>query len=137
MGEARLKSARDWLVKAQHDLAAARVLSTESDQLLDVAVYHCQQAAEKALKGFLTCRDVPFEKTHDVRLIVLRASDVNRAFDELLDDARLLTPYAHAFRYPDDLMQPSRPQFVEAFAAAERVYRFVLSVHKELDPEAS
>jgi HEPN domain len=33
---------------------------------LDTAVYHCQQAAEKALKAFLTARDIAFEKTHNL-----------------------------------------------------------------------
>ena len=31
------------------------------------ALYHCQQAAEKALKGFLAFHDHPFRRTHDLR----------------------------------------------------------------------
>lgn len=31
--------------KARHDLAAARKLASSDDPYLDVAVYHCQQAA--------------------------------------------------------------------------------------------
>ena len=30
-------------------------------------MFHCQQAAEKALKGFLTFHQRPFGKTHDLR----------------------------------------------------------------------
>jgi len=33
---------------------------------LEDALFHCQQAVEKALKGFLTWHDRPFEKTHDL-----------------------------------------------------------------------
>jgi HEPN domain-containing protein len=50
---AKLELVRNWLIKAQHDLAAARKLALSPDPYLDVAVYHCQQAAEKAIKGFL------------------------------------------------------------------------------------
>jgi HEPN domain-containing protein len=44
---------RDWLVKAKHDLQTARIVSATPDGPLDTAIYHCQQAAEKALKGWL------------------------------------------------------------------------------------
>lgn len=50
---ARQELARNWLIKAQHDLAAARKLCADPDPYLDVAIYHCQQAAEKTVKGFL------------------------------------------------------------------------------------
>ena len=67
---AKLELVRNWLIRAQHDLAAARKLATGPDPYLDVAVYHCQQAAEKAVKGFLVFHDQPFEKTHDVEVLV-------------------------------------------------------------------
>jgi hypothetical protein len=34
--------------------------------LLDVAAFHCQQAAEKLLKGFLVHASVDFGKMHDL-----------------------------------------------------------------------
>jgi HEPN domain-containing protein len=39
------------------------------DPYLDTAVYHCQQAVEKALKAFLTYHDTEFEKTHGISLV--------------------------------------------------------------------
>jgi HEPN domain-containing protein len=45
---------RAWFAKAFHDIRAAEALATASPPLSDEAVFHCQQAAEKALKGFLT-----------------------------------------------------------------------------------
>ena len=49
-----------WLTKARHDLASARLLGSGSSPVLDTAIYHCQQAAEKALKGFLLYHGEPF-----------------------------------------------------------------------------
>jgi HEPN domain-containing protein len=51
MDEAKKELVRGWLGKASHDLAAARLLGTSPLALRDVAVYYCQQAAEKALKA--------------------------------------------------------------------------------------
>ena len=67
---AKLELVRNWLTIAYHDLAAAKKLSTGSDPYFDVAVYHCQQAAEKAVKGFLVFHDQPFEKTHDIGVLI-------------------------------------------------------------------
>ena len=57
MNEAKRQLVQSWLTKAQHDLASARVLAASAEPLLDTAIYHCQQAAEKAVKGFLAFRD--------------------------------------------------------------------------------
>ena len=57
-----LDETRQWLAKAHSDLRAAEVAI--GADLAEVAVYHCQQAAEKALKAFLVFRQEPFRKTH-------------------------------------------------------------------------
>jgi len=53
MTDAKAQLVQSWLAKAQHDLAAARVLAASAPPLLDTAIYHCQQATEKAIKGYL------------------------------------------------------------------------------------
>lgn len=52
MDEAKHKLVRAWLVKAKNDLSSAYKLSEDPDCYLDTASYHCQQAAEKAIKAF-------------------------------------------------------------------------------------
>jgi len=42
----------DWLEKAARDLKSAKVLK-QNECGNDVVAFHCQQAIEKALKGFL------------------------------------------------------------------------------------
>lgn len=75
---AKLELVQNWLLKAQRDLLAARRLASGTDPFLDIAVYHCQQAAEKAVKGFLVYRDQPFEKTHDVEVLVSLRTAMNQ-----------------------------------------------------------
>ncbi|MDB9535728.1 HEPN domain-containing protein [Dolichospermum planctonicum CS-1226] len=54
MDNAKFAETRQWLIKSQRDLKAAYVLLNNEESLLDAVVYHCQQAAEKALKAYLT-----------------------------------------------------------------------------------
>jgi HEPN domain-containing protein len=63
---ARVAETRSWFVKAKEDLRAAEHEFTAVPPLLGDIVFHCQQATEKALKGFLTWHDQPFRKTHDL-----------------------------------------------------------------------
>ena len=125
---AKLELVRNWLIKAQHDLAAARKLATDPDPYLDVAVYHCQQAAEKAIKGFLVFHDQPFEKTHDLEVLITLALRYDARFSEWLEAAVRLTPYATEFRYPSDLLEPDPDEFEQAMEAASGLYDFVLSL---------
>lgn len=57
MTDAKAHLVRSWMIKAQRDLASARVLAASDPPLLDTAMYHCQQAAEKAVKGYLVFCD--------------------------------------------------------------------------------
>jgi HEPN domain-containing protein len=47
MDEAKKHEICQWLIKAGHDLRSAERLLTDDPPLLDTAVYHCQQVAEK------------------------------------------------------------------------------------------
>ena len=62
----RAADTRAWLDKAHMDLKAAAHELTAVPPFTADAVFHAQQAAEKALKGFLVWHDAPFRKTHDL-----------------------------------------------------------------------
>jgi HEPN domain-containing protein len=53
MDENKRALVHDWLRKAQRDLTVAKILAENSEAIWEASLYHCQQAAEKALKGFL------------------------------------------------------------------------------------
>ncbi len=123
------KLVQAWLQKAAHDLAAANKLSGEGDPL-DAAIYHCQQAAEKAVKAYLSHAGAQIEKTHDVERLIKLAAQHLPEFGRWLDEAEIVTPYATRFRYPmeDVPVEPERSEFEEALDAAQRLYDFVISV---------
>lgn len=126
MDEAKVHEIRQWLIKAHRDLGSARRLLEGDPSYADTAVFHCQQAAEKSVKAYLTFKDSPFEKIHDLRLLVQRAAAFDVAFNQLADAAETLTPYAVAFRYPGDVLEPARGDAEEALRLAKSVLNFVL-----------
>ena len=131
MNEAKRQLVQSWLIKAQHDLASARVLAASDPPLLDTAIYHCQQAAEKAVKGFLVFCDQEFERVHDVEVLVKAAVPYEAGFSAWAEVGRILTPYARIFRYPGYATAPSREQFDQALSSAEGLYAFVLTLLPE------
>ena len=130
MDDALTKLAGEWLTKALHDLQTARITAAAPGGPLDTAIYHCQQAAEKSVKGWLVAGNIPFEKTHDVRRLIQQAAVSWPDFARFAEAAEVLTPYVSAFRYPgltSDPM-PTREEFDEALAHAQTVYDFVLNL---------
>lgn len=127
MNEAKRQLVQSWLIKAQHDLASADVLSQSHLPLLDTAIYHCQQAAEKSVKGFLVYCDHEFERVHDVEALIRAALPYEAGFASYAGTGRMLTPYSRTFRYPGTAIQPTDDQFDRAYEAAQTLYEFVVS----------
>ncbi len=126
MNEAKAELTRSWLVKAKRDLLSAQELAGAEVPLLDTAAYHCQQAAEKALKGYLLFHDVRFEKTHDIEVLILQAAEEDSSLGVCIEAARILTPLAVEFRYPGDYVEPDADEYREAFDASLKVFQLVL-----------
>ena len=130
MDDTRRELVRSWLTKAASDLRSARLLGAAEEAPLDTAIYHCQQTAEKAVKAFLVHSGITPEKTHDIRKLTLEAIAHEPRFNELMDMAAALTPYAWEFRYPDDLSEtyPTREEFDEALQHTQAIYDFVVNL---------
>lgn len=62
--EARARESREWLAKADEDLASVRVLIGAGH--IANALFFCQQAAETSLKAFLTWHQRAVRRTHDL-----------------------------------------------------------------------
>lgn len=105
-----------WFRKAMSGLRCARIGLAASPPAPEDALFHRQQAIEKALKGFLAWHAEPFPKTHDLgRLGSLieytrcpwltwhPGGPVEPALDEALDALRPARKLAEALpaRLPD------------------------------------
>ncbi|MCX6030545.1 MAG: HEPN domain-containing protein [Chloroflexi bacterium] len=137
MNEAKRQLVQSWLPKARRDLASARVLAANVEPLRDTAIYHCQQAGEKVVKGFLAFHDYEIERFHDVEKLIRSAIPCESQFASWVGVGRLLTPYATFFRYPGVTEEPSAEQYERAISAATALYEFVLSLlPEEVYPES-
>jgi HEPN domain-containing protein len=111
-----------WLAKATTDLRAAALDAAAVPPLLDDAVFHCQQAVEKALKAFLTWHQRTFRKTHDLVELGALCVSIDSDLEPALRAAAPLTEYAWAYRYPVEPSQPSEQETREAQDVARSVF---------------
>jgi HEPN domain-containing protein len=117
-----------WMEKAKRDYASAVKLASGPDPYYDTALYHCQQAAEKALKAWFVQSDLRFEKVHDLGALISLAEKRHPGFAELYEPAELLMPYASLYRYPGTAQKPDRKEFEQSLQAAEFILDFVQQV---------
>lgn len=122
----RLADTRGWFVRARADLRAAEHEFGATPPLLDDIVFHCQQAAEKSLKGFLAWHGRPFRKTHSLEEIGEQCLEVDPTLKALIDRTVPLTEYAWKFRYPGEPEEPTRQEAEEALAIARELYAAIL-----------
>jgi HEPN domain-containing protein len=97
----------------QHEQALLFMRKAAEDEALLVEVvsiarisneiigFHAQQASEKLLKALLSEFDVPFPRTHNLRLLMDLLSDAGHRLPSSLTDLDLLTAYGTLFRYED------------------------------------
>ncbi len=118
--------AKEWLEKAATDRDAAARLMAGDRPLLDTAAFHCQQAAEKTLKGFLVYHNEPFEKIHDLGKLCELCAKLDAGFADKKEPTTRLNRFAVQLRYPDT-PNPSTAEVEEAMRIVEEIWQFVLS----------
>lgn len=92
--------AKEWLDMAESDLDSAIFLLNMKPQPLEIICYHCQQSAEKYLKGFIALNGGPLQKTHDLLLLNKECCIYEKKFMEIVDNCINLTDYGVQVRYP-------------------------------------
>ncbi len=111
---------REWVKKAEADYqAAGLLLARRGAPCLNIICFHCQQCAEKYLKGLLQEHGVPFTKTHDLNRPLTPALGVDPALKKYTRRLKPMSDYAVDFRYPG--ASTTRRQAVRAFALVEEL----------------
>ena len=122
--EWRLDETRRWLEREQGDLRAAEICATE---LPATALFHCQQAAEKYLKAYLTWNQKVFRKTHELRELATACALIDPALKSVLDPAETPSKYAWKFRYPGAPYEPDAQEAATGLTLAEQVSSAIVS----------
>lgn len=126
--QARVEETAGWFRKASNDLRAAVVDLDVVPPLTEDALFHCQQAVEKALKGFLAWHDQPFRKTHSLVELGMQFAELEPNMEALLREAAKLSGYATQYRYPGETQTATTEEAAEALRLAEEVVAQVLAL---------
>lgn len=119
---------RQWLRKANGDLSLAQHLLGSDAAFAFGAVFHAQQAAEKALKAALVWHQIGFPKSHSIRLLNGLLQSAITPLPDQITKAVALTRYGVEVRYPADLPEPTAAEARDAVALAEGVLASVLEL---------
>ena len=90
------------LKKARADANAATAVAEDRRVSDEIVGFHCQQAAEKAIKSVLEASHVTFPRTHDLVQLLALLGDAAIAAPVGLDDAIRLNPFGVILRYVDE-----------------------------------
>lgn len=112
-----------WLRVARADPRMARIGLMPDPPLCGAAAFHCQQAADKLLKGCLVLGPVDFGKTHDLdrpgRSVLARFPHLG----PMVTPLRPWTAWSVAYRYPGEAGVEPKPSVAELSAALDLIVR--------------
>ena len=95
-----------WLAVAKTDLGVARHLNESYyPKPLEIICYHCQQAAEKAIKALIVSYGAQggMPKKHNLSFLLMQIKNMVDIPEKYYDYTDALTPYGVAVRYPNEL----------------------------------
>ncbi|NLY11165.1 MAG: HEPN domain-containing protein [Firmicutes bacterium] len=121
--------AKEWFTLADLDLQSAVYLQRMKPKPLEIIAYHCQQSAEKYLKGFIAFSGARIRKTHDLVVLNRDCQRYNSSFIEIMDECINLTDYGVNVRYPFHVDLEER-DVAEAIEDAEIIKEFIESLTK-------
>ncbi len=114
----------EWVGKAEDDFYSADLLLHAGQfPVASTACFHCQQCAEKYLKGFLQEHQIQFLRTHNLQALLELCLSIDSDFETLRDDLLQLENYAVAIRYPG--MHISSDVAEQALVYATNIRQFI------------
>lgn len=93
----------DWLYYAAIDLRVAQKL-TDDKHCYNTIAFHCQQAIEKAMKGYLLWKRNRFYDGHNLPFLCKQCMHDNQSFSKWLPNCVQITRYYIEARYPADFL---------------------------------
>jgi HEPN domain-containing protein len=122
MPSEKAKLVAAWLDRAAKDLRGGSLDIHAQPPLIEDALFHAQQAAEKSLKAYLTYHDKPFKRTHDLDELGRPCCELDSSLTAMVDKAKDLTVFAWAFRYPGESEVPEPNVAIEALETASLLF---------------
>jgi HEPN domain-containing protein len=124
---------KEWYDKATMDLGVAKhLLETYYPKPIEIICYHCQQAAEKAIKALIIFYGAEggIPKLHDLSFLLNQIKNKVDIEEKYYDYADTLSPYGVAVRYPNELFLEER-HAKEAVQLADEILQWVNHIIEE------
>jgi len=119
--------AQEWLRLAAMDLKSAEYLLNMQPVPIEIICYHCQQSAEKNIKGYLVLQGITPPKTHDLDELCKLCTRFSDTFSDIADHCSDLTAYGIQPRYPMELMLEHR-DMLQALDSAKAIRDFIIKL---------
>jgi len=120
----------DWYVKAETDLRGAQILSEHGADNSLVA-FHCQQAIEKMIKGYILRSTGRLLEGHSLVYLVRSASAFDADFRRFMKDCAFVNQFYVETRYPADVPDPvDERELAECIDTAREVVTYIRSKGK-------
>ena len=117
----------DWIRHATNDLIVARHSFEDLyPKQTEIAAYHAQQCAEKALKTFLVFHDIDPPKIHSLNRLCELCKNIDGSFSQIEIICARLNPLGAEIRYPNELAA-DEPVAKAAINDAQNVYDFCIA----------
>jgi len=120
----KIRLAEEWIIKSQSDLESAKILYRENGPT-DSLCFHCQQAAEKTLKGFLIFKKNKCPKVHDLIYLLKLCKKIDKDFQNLEEGILFLNKYYIETRYPSEIIAYPKKECQKAIKFAEEITQFI------------
>ena len=92
----------------------------------DTISFHCQQAVEKYLKGYLIYLDIEFRKTHDLKYLLDLIRQKEKFPDIYYEKADDLQHFAIEIKYPNAKYDPDDLDVKKSIENAKTFRKFFL-----------
>ncbi|QIB67832.1 HEPN domain-containing protein [Aminipila butyrica] len=92
---------KDWFSAGHKDLKSARIL-LDHDGDYTIIAFHCQQAIEKYLKGYLLLETHELEKGHSLILLIKKIQVFDSGIQQFMKDCAFVNQFYIETRYPAD-----------------------------------
>ena len=93
-----IKEVAEWFLIAKEDEIGANDLNKESTH--NLSYYHCSQAIEKYLKGYLSANNVNINYNHDISVTLNKCIKLDKSFEVLFTECNEMTNIIKKLRYP-------------------------------------
>jgi HEPN domain-containing protein len=115
-----IKEVADWFWIAENDIETAKWLNKNKKLENSTVYYHCSQAVEKYLKGFLVYNDKKYEKDHNLSVAVKKCADCDTAFNDVEFECNKMSALIKNIRYPGRIM-PTKEDITLAFELIKKI----------------